>query len=193
MPPVKPSTPVAPRAESSRSTPMCPARAAVAGRRQGLTSFRPTNSPLGPSPQAVEAFRALADQLELYPDGSAHALRAGDRPRVTASIPPGSSAAMAPTSCWRCSRTPFCTPATKASTANTAFSPTRSRSARPAATPVAAEETRLTAERRRDARKRDAAHAARLPRQSQQPDRHLLAAQRGQAPARRPAADMSCS
>jgi histidinol-phosphate aminotransferase len=32
-------------------------------------------SPLGPSPAAVEAFRAAAGRLELYPDGSALALR----------------------------------------------------------------------------------------------------------------------
>lgn len=32
-------------------------------------------TPLGPSPQAVEAYRANADALALYPDGSARALR----------------------------------------------------------------------------------------------------------------------
>lgn len=32
-------------------------------------------SPLGPSPSAVEAFRGEADRLALYPDGSAYALR----------------------------------------------------------------------------------------------------------------------
>ena len=32
-------------------------------------------TPLGPSPQAIEAFRANADQLAIYPDGSASALR----------------------------------------------------------------------------------------------------------------------
>jgi len=33
-------------------------------------------SALGPSPKAVEAFRNEAGNLALYPDGSAHALRA---------------------------------------------------------------------------------------------------------------------
>ena len=33
-------------------------------------------SPLGPSPNAIEAFRSEAGNLALYPDGSAHALRA---------------------------------------------------------------------------------------------------------------------
>jgi histidinol-phosphate aminotransferase len=32
-------------------------------------------SPLGPSPKAIEAVRALADRLELYPDGASTALR----------------------------------------------------------------------------------------------------------------------
>ncbi len=32
-------------------------------------------SPLGASPKAVEAFRAMADRLEFYPDGAAHDLR----------------------------------------------------------------------------------------------------------------------
>jgi histidinol-phosphate aminotransferase len=33
-------------------------------------------TPLGPSPHAIEAFRTFADRLDLYPDGSATALRA---------------------------------------------------------------------------------------------------------------------
>lgn len=32
-------------------------------------------TPLGPSPQAIEAFRAAADRLEIYPDGQAKALK----------------------------------------------------------------------------------------------------------------------
>ena len=32
-------------------------------------------SPLGASPAAIEAFKKTADKLELYPDGSATALR----------------------------------------------------------------------------------------------------------------------
>ena len=32
-------------------------------------------TPLGPSPAAIEAFRSLADRLALYPDGSASRLR----------------------------------------------------------------------------------------------------------------------
>ena len=31
--------------------------------------------PLGPSPRAIEAVRALTDRLELYPDGASTALR----------------------------------------------------------------------------------------------------------------------
>src|SRR5689334_19824024 len=32
-------------------------------------------TPLGPSPKAIEAYKAAADQLALYPDGAATALR----------------------------------------------------------------------------------------------------------------------
>ena len=46
-----------------------------ARRGEGVSSSPPTNSPLGPSPKAVEALRAAAHDLELYPDGSARLLR----------------------------------------------------------------------------------------------------------------------
>jgi histidinol-phosphate aminotransferase len=44
-----------------------------AGKVHKLSS---NETPLGPSPRAIEAFKAVADQLELYPDGSSSALRA---------------------------------------------------------------------------------------------------------------------
>lgn len=40
-----------------------------------LHKLSSNETPLGPSPQAIAAFRASADALELYPDGSATALR----------------------------------------------------------------------------------------------------------------------
>ena len=52
---------------------MCPARA----RPQGVAKIHKLSSnetPLGPSPKAVEAIRT-SDHLELYPDGSATRLR----------------------------------------------------------------------------------------------------------------------
>ncbi|MCU0885698.1 MAG: histidinol-phosphate transaminase [Beijerinckiaceae bacterium] len=40
-----------------------------------LIKLSSNETPLGPSPDAVAAFRALADRLELYPDGTAQRLR----------------------------------------------------------------------------------------------------------------------
>ncbi|SON57898.1 Histidinol-phosphate aminotransferase 2 [Hartmannibacter diazotrophicus] len=40
-----------------------------------LHKLSSNESPLGASPAAIEAFRAIADKLELYPDGSSTALR----------------------------------------------------------------------------------------------------------------------
>lgn len=40
-----------------------------------LIKLSSNETPLGPSPRAIEAFKALADKLELYPDGSATRLR----------------------------------------------------------------------------------------------------------------------
>jgi histidinol-phosphate aminotransferase len=48
--------------------------AAKGGRVFKLSS---NESPLGASPKAIAAYRAAADSLALYPDGSAHALRNG--------------------------------------------------------------------------------------------------------------------
>ena len=47
--------------------------AAPDGRVSRLAS---NESPLGPSPRAIEAYRNAADNLHRYPDGSASALRA---------------------------------------------------------------------------------------------------------------------
>ncbi|MCX5494595.1 histidinol-phosphate transaminase [Kaistia dalseonensis] len=41
-----------------------------------LYKLSSNETPLGPSPKAIEAYRAAADNLEFYPDGSASALRA---------------------------------------------------------------------------------------------------------------------
>jgi histidinol-phosphate aminotransferase len=51
-----------------------PGRSAVAGVAK-IHKMSSNESPLGPSPRAVEAYRAEAERLALYPDGSALALR----------------------------------------------------------------------------------------------------------------------
>lgn len=40
-----------------------------------LHKLSSNETPLGPSPKAIEAFRAGAEKLELYPEGTSHALR----------------------------------------------------------------------------------------------------------------------
>ncbi len=52
-----------------------PGRSSAAPGVAKVFKLSSNESPLGASPNAVEAFRSLADKLELYPDGSASALR----------------------------------------------------------------------------------------------------------------------
>src|SRR5471032_1915136 len=70
---LKPSRPV-PRADVMAIEAYVPGKSggSVAGKVHTLSS---NETPLGPSPRAVEAFRSVADHLALYPDGSASRLR----------------------------------------------------------------------------------------------------------------------
>jgi histidinol-phosphate aminotransferase len=63
-----------PRPEILAIDPYVPGKSNVPGvaKAHKLSS---NESPLGPSPKAIEAVRALADSLELYPDGASTALR----------------------------------------------------------------------------------------------------------------------
>ena len=47
----------------------------TAGEGVRTVKLSSNETPLGPSPAAVEAYRAQADRLALYPDGAAHALK----------------------------------------------------------------------------------------------------------------------
>jgi histidinol-phosphate aminotransferase len=51
-----------------------PGKSAAAGLAE-VHKLSSNETPLGPSPRAVEAFRSLADHLHLYPDGSASRVR----------------------------------------------------------------------------------------------------------------------
>ena len=68
--PVRPE----PRAEVMAIDAYVPGKSAVAGLAK-VHKLSSNESPLGPSPRATEAFRANADQLALYPDGSSRLLR----------------------------------------------------------------------------------------------------------------------
>ena len=61
-------------------------------------------TPLGPSPKAIAAYRALAEHLEDYPDGAARPTCARRSGAPSGSTPTASSAAPAPTICSICSR-----------------------------------------------------------------------------------------
>ena len=65
----------------------------------GVTPIKLSSNetPLGPSPKAIAAYQAVADELHRYPDGAATALRTRS-PGTTGSTPTASSAAAAPTS-----------------------------------------------------------------------------------------------
>jgi histidinol-phosphate aminotransferase len=69
--PVRPQ----PRAAILEIDPYVPGRSRVAGLDK-VHKLSSNESPLGPSPRAVEAVKALAERLELYPDGASTALRA---------------------------------------------------------------------------------------------------------------------
>ncbi len=63
-----------PRPEILAIDPYVPGKSRVSGVAK-VHKLSSNESPLGPSPKAIEAVRALADRLELYPDGASTALR----------------------------------------------------------------------------------------------------------------------
>jgi histidinol-phosphate aminotransferase len=63
-----------PRPEILAIDPYVPGKSRVAGVEK-VHKLSSNESPLGPSPKAIEAVRALADKLEVYPDGASTALR----------------------------------------------------------------------------------------------------------------------
>jgi histidinol-phosphate aminotransferase len=63
-----------PRAEVMAIDAYVPGKSAVAGLAK-IHKLSSNESPLGPSPRAIEAFRANADRLAVYPDGSSRLLR----------------------------------------------------------------------------------------------------------------------
>src|ERR1700729_3239197 len=67
--------PPQPRAAIFEIDPYVPGKSRVPGLDK-VHKLSSNESPLGPSPRAVEAVKALAASLELYPDGASTALRA---------------------------------------------------------------------------------------------------------------------
>ena len=89
-------------------------------------------TPLGPSPKAIAAYRAVGEHLEDYPDGVGDRRCARRSAAPSGSIPTASSAAPAPTICSTCWRAPISPTATRRSTPRTAFWSIRSRRSAPA-------------------------------------------------------------
>ena len=140
-------------------------------------------TPLGPSPKAIAAYNAGGAHLEDYPDGAATELREAigrafglDPTRIICGA--GSDDLL------NLLAHAYLPTATRRSTRRTASWSIRSH-ARPRRKAGCRAGEELHRRRRRDPGGGDAAHAHRLPRQSEQSDRHLCAVRRGQAPAPR--------
>ena len=76
-----------------------PGKSAAAGVAK-IHKLSSNETPLGPSPKAIEAIRAF-DHLELYPDGAATRLREAIAREIRARSRPASSAARARTNSCR--------------------------------------------------------------------------------------------
>ena len=83
-------------------------------------------TPLGASPKAIEAYDAVGQHLQDYPDGAATELREAIGRTFGLDPDRASCAAPAPTICSICSRAPTCRTATRRSTPRTASWFTRS-------------------------------------------------------------------
>ena len=98
-------------------------------------------NPYPPSPRVIEAVRAAAtEDLRLYPDPLANALRDRAAARLRPARASTSSSATAPTSCWPSSCAPASVPATASSTRTRPTASTirwsPSRKARPSTSPT---------------------------------------------------------
>ena len=187
--------------EARHDVTLCPQASAAPGnpgdrplcawqeRRRGLAKVHKLSSnksPLGPSPKAIEAVRALADSLELYPDGASTALREAigrryglDPARIICGN--GSDELLALLAHV------FLHPGDEGLYSQYGFLtyPICIRAA--GGVPVVANETDRTASVDAHSGEDQRSDEDRLSRQSEQPDRNLPAVLRGQAPARRPA------
>jgi histidinol-phosphate aminotransferase len=71
---LKPSSPQ-PRKGVLAIDPYIPGKSTASGKATKLYKLSSNETPLGPSPAAIEAYKGVASKLELYPDGAATALR----------------------------------------------------------------------------------------------------------------------
>ena len=165
---------------------MCRARAGWPGVAK-VHKLSSNESPLGPSPKAIEAVRALAGSLELYPDGASTALREAigrryglDPARIICGN--GSDELLALLAHV------FLHPGDEGLYSQYGFLtyPICIRAA--GGVPVVAQRDGQDGERGRDSGEDHRSDEDCLSRQPEQPDRDLYPVLRGEAPARRPAA-----
>ena len=179
--PVRPQ----PRAAILEIDPYVPGKSRVPGvdKPHKLSS---NESPLGPSRKAIEAVRALADSLELYPDGASTALREAigrryglDPSRIICGN--GSDELLALLAHV------FLHPGDEGLYSQYGFLtyPICIRAA--GGIPVVGRGDGQNGERGRHSRKSERPHEDRLSREPEQSDRHVHSLFRGEAPARRPA------
>ena len=134
-----------PRPEILAIDPYVPGKSRVPGVAK-VHKLSSNESPLGPSPKAIEAFRALAEQsCALSRRFSVDGPSGGDRPPLRSRSGANHLRQRLRRVAGAARACRFCTPATKASTANTAFSNIRFAFARPGGVPVVAKETDKTA------------------------------------------------
>ena len=165
---------------------MCPARAAPPGVAK-VFKLSSNETPLGPSPRAIEAYKAVAAHLEDYPDGSASALREAigrafglDPDRIVCGAGSDDLLNLLGARLSRRRR--------RGDPHHAWLSGLSDRDARHRREAGRRAGNELYRERRCDPGGGDEEDQDRLPRQSEQSDRHLHLLRRGQAAASRPAA-----
>ena len=149
-------------------------------------------NPLGASPKAIEAVqRRCREARRSIPTARPRGC-ARRSPRCTGSTRANIVCSNGSDEILGLLAQTYLAPGDEASSPSTASWSTRSTSRRPARVPVVGQGDRRARRCRCDPRRGDAAHQDRLPRQSQQPDRHLSAVRGGAPAACRPAADTCC-
>ena len=160
--------------------PYVPGKSKASGGKQTF-KLSSNESPLGASPKAMEAFRAVADQLHLYPDGGSEALREAIAARYGLN-PRHIVCGAGSDELLQLIAHAYLGPGDEAIHTTHGFLVYPIAIRANGATPVVAAETDLTASVDNILGQGDGEDGHGVPCQPQQPDRHLYPLQRGQAP-----------
>ena len=158
-------------------SPYVPGESNVAGGVKPI-KLSSNETPLGPSPKAIAAFKAEADQLERYPDGGANALR-----KAIAELyglnPDRIVCGSGSDELINLLAHAYLGPGDEAVYTEHGFLMYKIATLSSGAKPVPVPETDLPRRRRRDPGARVGQDQDRLPRQPEQSDRHLYSPRRG--------------